>query len=151
MLAERLADLGLPTDRATVARTETLQRGLSLDDALASAAEVGASPINMMLHTDDGALVAVTPNTHLESYDARQWARGNFELRAEDERTYRTEVPADEWVAFQRRGLNGVVEDTSRLVRAVVEDDGDAIVRLIDQINGQLDMIRREEANPGTR
>jgi transcriptional regulator with XRE-family HTH domain len=150
-LADRLAELGAPTDRATIARTETRQRGVSLDDAFLYAAAVGASPLTMTTVSAEGNPIAIAPNLHHTPYDTRDWIRGNLELRPEDARTYQTEVPEEDWIARQRHFLSGAIYDVNRLVRAFADDNRDDIPRLIDQINTQLTMLATEEATRGKR
>jgi hypothetical protein len=149
-LADRLEELGAPTDRATVARTENGTRGLSLDDALLYCAAVGAPFLSMVTITDNGAPVAVTPAQPLSPYDCRQWLRGNVPWRDEDERTYLTEVPDDEWVLYQKRGLRDMVLDFQRLLSAlahdldVLPDNGETREQLIDRIAARLGLLRKE-------
>ena len=144
-LADRLAELGAPTDRATIARTESGSRGLSLDDALAYSYAVGAAPVGMFTISDDGNPVTLAPNVTLTAVEARHWIRGQFVPRAADERVYVTEVADEEWVAYQKAGLRDVVDDVQRLVNAVGVDDKDGILQAIDRLNAGLEQLRRRE------
>lgn len=143
MLADRLAELGAPVDRATIARTENGTRGLSLDDALLYALAVGAAPVGMMTITEDGAPVDVAPALQLQPSDARDWIRGNLSLYDQDARTYASEIADDEWIAYQKNMLGSVVAEINLLARAYAADDDEAISRQIEQVNAGLDMLRR--------
>ena len=75
-MANRLAEMGEPIDRATLARTESEARGLSLDDALLYAAALDASPVGLLFPKDDDAPVALGPQFRVRSEYARRWLMG---------------------------------------------------------------------------
>jgi transcriptional regulator with XRE-family HTH domain len=154
-LADRLGELGAPTDRATIARTENNNRGLSLDDALLYALAVGAAPANMITITEDGGPIALAPKLSVMPVEARYWIRGSAILGGPlplsgDDRTYATEVSDEEWVALQKYAMRGVIDDVQRLVNAVgardaTPEEKDTIGELIDRINASLEQLQRRE------
>jgi transcriptional regulator with XRE-family HTH domain len=75
-MANRLAEMGEPIDRATLARTESGARGLALDDALLYAAALDASPVGLLFPEDDEAPVALGPKFRVRSAYARRWLMG---------------------------------------------------------------------------
>lgn len=100
-LAKRLVELGVDhLSRGTLSKIElpdsTRAHNLSLDDALAIAAALGVSPVNMMLPTWHGDQVAITPKLTVPAGSARAWVRGYWPLRHEDERIFFTEIAPEE-------------------------------------------------------
>lgn len=75
-LALRLAEMGSPTDRATVARTETGARGISLDDALMLAAALDVSPVRLLLPTSQEDYVALAAGFKVAAYHVEPWLLG---------------------------------------------------------------------------
>ncbi len=75
-VADRLDEIGSPTDRATVARTEGAARGLSLDDAMMMAAALDVSPLSLSLPEDGDDLVAVGPRLMYGADYVRRWICG---------------------------------------------------------------------------
>lgn len=97
-LAERLTELGSPTDQATVARTERGKRNVSLDDAFAYAAALEVSPLFLILpRGDDEPPIAVTPFMATTPADGRRWLRGERPLRGQDRQFFMAAMPESEW------------------------------------------------------
>lgn len=96
-LALRLGEMGAPTDRATVARTETGARGISLDDALMLAAALEVSPLALILPDDEDDRVALAPSYKIDAELLRRWLVGVAPLPvfivADD-------LP-DEWIQYE--------------------------------------------------
>jgi transcriptional regulator with XRE-family HTH domain len=144
-LADRLAEMGEPVDRATIARTETGARGVYLDDAVAYAAALGASFLHMVVPLGNDQPVIVAPNLVVSPIAARQWMRAQAPLRPEDQRTLVTESPDDEWVGRQNVLVNVLLEKVQSLIDAW--GDKDRSVDIIEkQINPVLDILRRDLA-----
>jgi transcriptional regulator with XRE-family HTH domain len=112
-LADRLAELGTKMDRATVARTESLARGISLDEAFTLCAALGIAPVFAFFPHGHGTQVEIAPELTVDAGHAQAWLRGELPLRREDERVFMEEVPEREWI-LQRKGL----ADLLPLVRA---------------------------------
>lgn len=143
-MADRLAEMGDPTDRATLARTETRARGLSLDDAVAYSAALGASFIHMVCPLDPAEPVAVAPKLVLPAGHVRDWMRAKRVIRPEDKRTFLTEAPEDEWIARQHVLIGVAVDRLQDVVDAVAREERDRAADLIDELNPLLAQIRRE-------
>jgi transcriptional regulator with XRE-family HTH domain len=77
-LAERLGEIGYdPTDRTTVARTESGGRTVTLDDAVAYSAVLGPSLLAMIGAPLAGnGQISLGPTWHVEPPAFRQWAAG---------------------------------------------------------------------------
>ena len=126
-LADRLAEIGAPTDRATVARTETGARGISLDDAITYSVALGSQLIHMVVGVT-GERVALAPDLDVSDVTARRWLRGQLSLEDEhealqgDERTYFSEIPEEEWLAQQRFGIGMLLRQVEGLVDAAVDE-----------------------------
>ncbi len=143
-MADRLAEMGEPTDRATLARTETRARGLSLDDAMAYAAALGASFTHMVCPLDNAEPVALASKLVLPSRQVRDWIKHGRALRPEDSRTVVLESPDEEWMARQHVYLNVILDRVQALVDAVVDDERDAVDNITDAINDALEKQRAE-------
>ncbi len=81
-LARRLAELGAPTDRATLARTEAGDRGVSLDDTIMLAAALDVSPLALVLPDNEDTPVAVAPRYPYRAEYFRRWFCGLAPLPA---------------------------------------------------------------------
>jgi transcriptional regulator with XRE-family HTH domain len=155
-LADRLAHLGEPIDRSTIAKIENGSRQVSLDEALRFAAALEVSPVH--LFTDPphegpasrkyetaparprvrlAAKLAVSPR------EARMWIRGQQPLRDADRKTFYTEVSDEEWVAMQQHGIRFLLDRVNALMDAVVAEDHARVDEAIDAINGELERHRR--------
>ncbi len=143
-LAKRLGELGAPVDRATVARTEGGARGLSLDDALVYAAAVGVAPVNLFTPVNSTPALVVAPELVVDPILARQWIRGLAALRQEDARTYFSEIPTEEWVAQQKRGVQHLLGLVQAFVEAAGADDRQRMADLVDDMNAELERQRTD-------
>jgi transcriptional regulator with XRE-family HTH domain len=83
-LAERLSELGLPTDRTTVLKIEkgetTRARNVSLREALAIAAALEVAPVHLIAPLEDDVLVAVTDEHVITAKHLRGWIRAELFL-----------------------------------------------------------------------
>ncbi len=77
-LADRLSELGAPTDRATISKIETGDRRITLDEVFWFAYALGVSPAALMLPRSFGSRVAVTPTDSIETQQAMDWLRGAY-------------------------------------------------------------------------
>jgi transcriptional regulator with XRE-family HTH domain len=134
-LAERVADLGVPIDRATIARIETGTRGVSLDDALLLAAALNVAPVHLFTPMDDDAPVAVAPKAEAPAHRVRDWVRGQGGPLLDPEpgptpehhAAYFTEIPVSEWAAYDSLGMRAVLRHIQFLARAAAAGDTDAV------------------------
>lgn len=96
-VVRRLEDeYGVQMDRATLARIERGQRGISLDEALLLAAVLQVAPLHLLVDTEGTPLLIGTQVT-ASAEEARAWIRGDAPLPGGDSRTFYTEVPASQW------------------------------------------------------
>lgn len=146
-MADRLAEMGNPTDRATLARTETRTRGLSLDDAVAYSAALGASFIHMVCPLDPAEPVAVAPKLVLPAGHVRDWMRAKRVIRPEDKRTFLTEAPEEEWIARQHILINVAATTLGEAADALGADDRARAADLMDQLDPLIIQIRKEIAD----
>jgi transcriptional regulator with XRE-family HTH domain len=124
-LAERLTQMGHPTDRTTIARTETGKRGISLEDAVLYAAALGVPLVALMTPRDDRQ-VQLTPRHRVLGDTFRAWVLGEQMLSGDDDlRFFHTEALSDaEWRAQEwRPGVQHIVNEASTLRRAAAERD----------------------------
>ncbi|HEX2806919.1 MAG TPA: helix-turn-helix transcriptional regulator [Kineosporiaceae bacterium] len=107
-LAERCAEIGAPhLTAAVVANIETgrrdgegrRRRDITVDELLAFAAALGVAPLHLAIPPTGAEPYAVTPGIVVEPSSARAWVRGEEPLLGTDARTFRTQAPADEFVA----------------------------------------------------
>jgi transcriptional regulator with XRE-family HTH domain len=141
-LAARLGELGVPVNRATVARTETGTRGITLDDALLYAAALGPSPVNMFLPLRSDDPVELAPNLSVRSDKVRRWARGQGPLREEDQRTYFTEASDEEWARRNDVTLAFVLSKVQDAIDALAEGERDRAADLFDDVNVVIKQTR---------
>lgn len=154
-LADRLAELGEPVDRSTIAKIENGSRQVSLDEALRLAAALEVSPVHLFADSPNegpagtkygsaparpqvrlAAKLAVSPR------EARMWIRGQQPLRGADRKTFYTEVSDEEWVAMQQHGIRFLLDRVNALMDAVVTEDHAQIDAAIAAINGELERHR---------
>jgi transcriptional regulator with XRE-family HTH domain len=100
-LAERLAGLGHPLDRAGVAKIETHRREVSVRDLFALAMALDVSPARLAFPPDAESIVGLTPTVAVPAYVARRWMRGRVPLPEQDGEHFVSEV-ADEDAFMQR-------------------------------------------------
>ena len=102
-LVDRLREMGVEWDRATLARLEAGKRKASLDEAMLLAAALGVSPQYLFLPRSNEP-VQLAPNLTVEVRLARDWVRGYTPLNEADERSFFTEVPDDQLAAAAAMG-----------------------------------------------
>jgi transcriptional regulator with XRE-family HTH domain len=109
-LAERLTELGVPVDRAAIAKIEVGKRRLQLDEAFVFAFALDVAPINFFLPLEDED-VQVASRTVASSETLRGWFVGERPLGGpdggQDPRVFFSEVPADVF-AFSAERISGL-------------------------------------------
>jgi transcriptional regulator with XRE-family HTH domain len=97
-LADALARLGVPVDRATVARVELGERGLSLDEAFQYAIALDVAPASLFLPlgSDD---VQLAGEVTVPAPRARRWLTGQEPLEGQDARYWLHELPEETMLA----------------------------------------------------
>lgn len=105
-LADRLRELGVPWDRATVTKLETGRRqNVTLTEWLALARALDVAPVHLLVQPEGPGAAAgearqpyqVTPTETVTREEARAWMRGMTSLPQTDLRVFYSEVPAEEW------------------------------------------------------
>ena len=102
-LADRIAEHGYEgLDRNVIANLENGRRlTVSVEEWLVLSLALDVAPIHLLVpFTDDRVLVG---HWDIEADAARDWIRGASPHPAQDERTFRTEVPEQEWQDFAGR------------------------------------------------
>lgn len=74
-LVDRLKELGVKLDPASLARIETGKRAVKVQELVELAAALEVSPLQLMLPTVGSHPVDVTPKTTVTTSEARAWAR----------------------------------------------------------------------------
>lgn len=147
-LADRLAEMGNPTDRATIARTETLTRGLSLDDAVLYAAALGGSLTHMVATPapplSDETPIAIGPKFVVPPVRVRRWVRGQASLREEDRQTFTEEVSDDERAVREDTYLAVIAARSQHFIDAMLAGDDEAAADYADELIFVLERKRRD-------
>jgi transcriptional regulator with XRE-family HTH domain len=105
-LADRLAEIGYPLDRSTLAKLEATKkpRGISVNDALAISAALGIAPVHLFTGLGDDD-ITIGENLSASAVRVRWWIRGKSLLpgapgiASEESHFFRKEVPPSEAAA----------------------------------------------------
>jgi transcriptional regulator with XRE-family HTH domain len=97
-LADALGRLGMPVDRATVARVELGERGLSLDEAFEYALALDVAPVSLFLPLG-GDDVRLASGVVVPAPRARRWLIGQEPLEGQDARYWLHELPEEAMLA----------------------------------------------------
>jgi transcriptional regulator with XRE-family HTH domain len=83
-LAERMTDAGVPMSKTTLVRIEQGkgERGLSLDEALAFAVVIGASPTHLLTPAADETIALTDKHQVLDALAIRDWLRTGVQSRS---------------------------------------------------------------------
>jgi transcriptional regulator with XRE-family HTH domain len=93
-LADRLGTLGSPLDRVAIAKLETGQRRLPLDEALLFALALDVAPASLFLPRDGGNDdVQLAGEVTVTAAQARRWLAGQEPLDGQDARIWFAEAP----------------------------------------------------------
>jgi transcriptional regulator with XRE-family HTH domain len=148
-LAQRLRQLDVRIDQATIARLETGPRRISVDDALALAAALGVAPAFLLSGSFTSEAVPVTPALEAGPLRMRHWINGVMPLVGTDEESFFELVPAAERIARQRSGLLNLERCVFDFKDAATTNDSggmlDALKDLARELERQRDQIDREE------
>lgn len=140
-LLRRLAELGVDMDPATLHRTETHQRGLALNEALALAAALEVSPLHLIVPTAREATVEIAPKVVVSATNARRWVTGQWPLPGQDRKVFHQVGPED--VVEARRRLELAIQRETFTRRLVQELSGEGVwVGAFDDMSDEM----REQA-----
>lgn len=148
-VARKLEEMNYPLDRRTIGR---LRDGsiakANLDDAFAIIAALGVQPTTLLAlgyaHQNDQ--VMALGNVELDGRQSRQWLRSQLSLREQDNRTWLTEVPDVEWVAFEQHRVNWLLGAVRDFVVAAEDNDKNRVLAAIERINAELDRQKEDVA-----
>lgn len=149
-LADRLDADGVHLGATAVARIETGQRGVKLDEAIALGAVLGVSP--SWLLTPDAArdMVAVTPELTAQAWVVRGWLAGEpLGNRRVDERSLLAVLPEEERAVHRCPALASLRTAVSSLARATLDGREDRMRRELDSIAREVDRLREELDDEG--
>jgi transcriptional regulator with XRE-family HTH domain len=147
-LADRLHELGVPIDRATISKIETGDRRITLDEVFWFAYAFGVTPTALILPRPFGSLVAVTPTTSLETQQAVDWLRGSYVAPApeneSDEIFFQEERIEEDAVAWRRYPELTVLRDEAAIaVRIAMNGDTSNFRHQLDVLQHLVDEARR--------
>jgi transcriptional regulator with XRE-family HTH domain len=101
-LARRLAEAGAEElDRGVLANLETGRRqSVSVDELLVLALVLDTAPVHLLVPIENAEPVKIG-RREFRAGSVREWVRGLYPLPPQDPKRYRTNVPDDEWAAFE--------------------------------------------------
>lgn len=145
-LEDVLRSLGHPLDRTVIARIESEERKLTLDDAMAISAALAVAPIHMFTPRASSEAVAIGAKLRAPAGKVRRWVRGEQPLDETDDRTFWSEVSDEEIVERHRADfayLNGMLND---LVESLMDSDRETAVDLLKIIERHVLKVLAKEA-----
>jgi transcriptional regulator with XRE-family HTH domain len=95
-LADRLAQLGARIDRSAVARIESGDRELSLEEAFQVAWALHVAPVHLFVPIDSEEPIDIGPKMQASPDEVRAWIRGKLPL-FQDARIYFSTAPEAEF------------------------------------------------------
>ena len=126
---DELRKSGIIMDRTTLAKIERAQRKVRVDELLAMAACLDASPLFLLAPGQLEAEVQLTPKRRIESFALLEWARGDGPLATRNRSTYFGMAPGT-WVTWKPGALDTIErgsglsdEDAGDLVSEVEQHD----------------------------
>lgn len=136
-LAERLTTLGYPIHETSIARIESGERKVSLDDALMITAVLGCQLAHLLAPADGPANISLSSRLSFTAAIVRDWIRGKSPLFLDDARYFFAGplAPESDVRAFFSEGWSGygrewsdVLEDErpKEIEHVVLEDEDGA-------------------------
>ncbi len=113
-LSERLAELGAPMSRASIAKLESepaRAANVRLENVLAISAALNVSPMWMITPEPQHEYVCVAPRLCQPAGAVRLWLRGDFPLGGADPEAFFLMMPAHEYAARRAAGQSRRVKD----------------------------------------
>jgi transcriptional regulator with XRE-family HTH domain len=152
-LAERLKKLGRPISRAKLAKIETGEQTVRLDDVFAIAEALELPPVYLLAPRDDERDIEITATVTITPAEMRAWARGYPRQGHDNLEHLLAQLPRDEARAVFESLLDSGSTPTERLARQLVSDTPESTQRSATRaqmINDLVDDLRnpiREEEN----
>jgi transcriptional regulator with XRE-family HTH domain len=150
-LADRLAEIGAPIDRATISKIETGDRRMTLDEVFWFAYALNVSPAALMLPRPLGSLLSVAPTRTLATEEALDWLRGAYfahgpelpddEYGAADNFFFEERLEQDALAVRQFPNLSHIRDEATYIVRAAVQGN---VTFVRDQLEVIQDLARAE-------
>jgi transcriptional regulator with XRE-family HTH domain len=140
-LADRLKELGVGIDRATLARIENGTRGLPLDDALVISAALGPSPLHMFVPTNSSEAVALAPKLIESARLVREWIRGRRRLRDKDREVFWSEVADFDWALREQKYFELMLFKVQEFFEA--GENRERAAQVLEDIKNVVAMMKR--------
>jgi transcriptional regulator with XRE-family HTH domain len=150
-LSERLSKQGVALQQPAIARLESGERLITVDDLLAIAAVLGVSPLFLLSGSYTDEMVPVTPRAEHVPRDMRYWMRGEFPLSQDEQETFFELVPDEERLARQWRGLGHLHAILRQLNSALRSEDAGAIGDAIRDMRKEIAWLQQEVAHEQER
>ncbi len=145
-LAKRLVELGHGMHQTAIAKIETNDRTVSLQDAMALAAALNVSPAYLI--SGDYSMektVAVTHKLKVSPRQVRQWVRGTRALPGQDPFVFMKEISRDEAAAsWGETDVHAVLSLAQQLTDATIDGEHELAQKLLANLRNELD--RQEDA-----
>ena len=155
-MVDRLAELGLATNQAAIARIERGTRKVSLDEAVAISAALDVALVNLFLPIEGDEPVQLTPALTVDPDKARRWARGGVPLNPEHYRAYADQHPGDMPISTEgmsRADREAIVAAVRRQLQQLGQGasltDAD-LLRIAETVATDFSGIRSPVRLPGT-
>jgi transcriptional regulator with XRE-family HTH domain len=151
-LSRLLNERGVRMHQSVIARLESGERRVTVDDLLALAAALRVSPLYLLSGSFTNEVVPVTPNDPASPAKTRYWLRGELPLSADDSDTYFELVPDEERLARQWRGFENLRLILGRdLKEAVRRNDHGAMLDAVKDMRTELEWLQDEIAHEKER
>jgi transcriptional regulator with XRE-family HTH domain len=143
-LARKLKDLGVPMRQVTIARLESGDRRISVDEVFAIATALSVNPLFLLSGDYTNEDMPVTPDREVPPNVMRLWFGGSRALPGTDERTYRDFVPEEERFARLRRGVQHMQQSYLDYMEAAKKRDTGAMK---DALRDPRHELERQQAD----
>ena len=151
-LCERLAEVGFPMHQSVLARIESGQRPIRVDELFALAAALQVAPVYLLSGDLTGESVDVTPTIQRNPTLVRWWIQGTAALDEESSGAFFNVVPDDERLAREWRGLVNLQLILRRSLEPALRQGDDLTVRdAINDMRRELKWLQDEVAREQER
>jgi transcriptional regulator with XRE-family HTH domain len=148
-LAQRLKDKGVTMRQVTIARLESGDRRITVDEVFAIAAVLGVSPQLLLSGSFTSELVPVLPELDVTPNDMRFWLGDERQVPGLDEDTYFEIVPDRDRLARRKRSIDQLRRRFVDFREAWQEGDVDGMRVAVSDIRNEIDYqeaaLQREE------
>ena len=141
---QKLADRVVGIGRSSLARIESGDRAVTINDMIQICSALGVSPIHMLIPIRDGHEPIEIADVSLTPREARNWIRGDHPLRREEARWYFTEVSAEELSRRYDSSIVLLVSILDSILDAVDEWAEDLDDEALKTIEDRIELFERE-------